>query len=155
MRTLCFFLVLFIGGLMIQDFAYSQISVVIVEPCPDDELMGSIGLVTTLLTTGVTLNAETRTSAMVRGLSFMIAGGFAFILHEPEDYECFNLIDAVSVGSLLGGAFGVGIVGLGCLTGSQTPTSPNSVPTWQTRNYPIQRWNIGRYRRGLRFTYLF
>ena len=155
MRTLCFFLVLFIGGLMIQDFAYSQTRVVIVEQCPDDEFIQSIGLVTTLVTTWVTVAGETTTSDTLRGLSFIIGGVFVLAVGEPEYTGCITLIEGLALSSIMGGGFGLI---LSWLNHALTLSSPNAIPTWQIRDYnpyAMPRWDLGVYRRGLRFTYRF
>ena len=155
MRTLCFFLVLFIAGFLTHNPAHSQIPVVVVEPCPDDEFIQSVGVVTVLVSAAVTIAGKTATSDTLRGLSFIIGGVFVLAVHEPENTGCITLIDGLALSSIMGG--GIGLL-LSWLDLSLKKPAPNTTPTWQSRDYnpyAMPQWNISGYRRGLRFTYRF
>ena len=163
MRIFCFFFVvlcLFFPSIT----AKAQIPVVIVEPCPNDETIASIGTLSALVSAGVTIAGKTTTSDTLRGLSFMIGGIFVFAVHEPEDAYCFNTIDMIAVGCTVGGALGLILSWINHALVTSSPTTPKYVLSWQKRlgsqidtykSYAMPKWDLNLYRRGLRLTYRF
>ena len=159
MHKVCFLVALMLVCALFAQSSFSQIPVVIVEPCPDDDFNSSMGGLTALVTAAITIGADTLGSSMLRGAGFLVGGVVLFGAQDTENLTCFTFTGMVAAGSTVGG--GLGII-LALIKHSKTPVSPTVSPYWRSdgmlsssRLPSIPPWDLGVYRRGLKLTYRF
>ena len=159
MRKVCFLVALLLVCALFPQSSFSQILVVIVEPCPDDDANAGMLLTSALIATWITVSGKTFGSSMLRGVAFICGGVIVFSEFETESSGCVTFTGVVAVGSILGG--GIGLI-LTLIKHSGSPVSPKVSPSWRpddilpySRLPSIPQWDLGVYRRGLKLTYRF